>query len=216
MLLHHVPITRPHFSDEDWADFVRGTLPSERRIGLQGHLDASCTSCTKVHETWQAIQEVAGTAMRDEPSPDAVRVVRALFGLRKPAAPTSPAAAMVRLLFDSQMLTAASGIRSATAAPRKSVYTFGNYVLDVQIQDDAQGRPTQLIGQLTGPGDQDPALEGAPVLLLREMAVIARATMNRFGEFHMPFDGIPTGMSLAIALKSGGTVIPLDMTRTQS
>jgi hypothetical protein len=211
-----MPINLSHFSDEDWADYVRGTLPDERRAGLQGHLDANCGSCTKVHATWRAVQDAASTATRYEPSADSVRVARALFGLQKPASHTSPAAELVRLLFDSQVLTAASGFRSASAAARKCVFSVGQFLVDVQIQDDERGRATQLIGQVTGPAGVDAELAGSPVLLLREMQVIARGTMNRLGEFHMDFDGIASGMSLALGLKHGGTVIKLDMTRTES
>src|SRR5260370_40434454 len=122
-----MPINRPHFSDEDWADYVRGPLPDERRSGLQGHLDTSCGSCTKEHATWRAVQDAASTATRYEPSANSERVARALFGLLKPASRTSHAAQLVRLLFDSDMLTAASGLRSASAASsRKCVFSVGS------------------------------------------------------------------------------------------
>jgi hypothetical protein len=212
-----MPINRPHFSDEDWADYVRGALPDERRSGLQDHLDASCASCTKVHATWRAVQDAASTATRYEPSAGSVRIAKALFGLHKPASPTSHAAELVRVLFDSNVMTAASGLRSGpAAASRKCVFLVGQFVVDVQIQDDERGRATQLIGQVTAPDGVDAELEGSPVLLLREMTVIARGTMNRLGEFHMQFDGFASGMSLALGLKHGGTVLTLDMTRTQS
>ena len=210
-----MPINRPHFSDEDWADYVRGTLPDERRSGLQDHLDASCGSCTKEHATWRAVQDAA-TATRYEPSAGSVRIARALFGLHKPASRPSHAAELVHLLFDSEVLTAASGLRSSAAASRKCVFSVGTFVVDLQIQDDERGRATQLIGQVTAPAGVDAELEGSPVLLLREMKVIARGTMNRLGEFHMDFDGIASGMSLALGLKHGGTVITLDMIRTES
>ena len=120
-------------------------------------------------------------------------------------------------MFDSQVLATASGFRSASeAAARKCVFSVGKFLVDVQIHDDEKGRATQLIGQVTAPAGEDAELDGSPVLLLREMKVIARATMNRLGEFHMTFDGIASGMSLALGLKRGGTVITLDMTRTQS
>jgi hypothetical protein len=212
-----MPFNQPHFSDEDWADYVRGTLEDERRFGLQDHLDASCESCTKVHTTWRAVQDAASTAGSYEPSADSVRVARALFGLHVPAGRTSTATDLVRLLFDSHMLPAASGLRNtSTSVPRKCVFAVGQLVIDVQIQDDERGRATQLIGQVTDPAGVDAELDGSPVLLLREMKVIARAKMNRLGEFHMDFDGFASGMSLALGLKHGGTVINLDMTRTQS
>ena len=212
-----MPIHRPHFPDEDWADYVRGTLPDERRSGLQRHLDASCQSCTQLHATWRAVNDASGPAARYEPSADSVRVARALFGLHKPASRTAHASELVRLVFDSQVLAEAGGFRSASeATARKRVFSVGRYLVDVQIQDDEKGRATQLIGQVTAPAGDDAEFEGSPLLLLREMKVIARATMNRLGEFHMEFDGIASGMSLALGLKRGGTVIKLDMTRTQS
>ena len=73
-----------------------------------------------------------------------------------------------------------------------------------------------LIGQITSEGGSDLEFEGAPVLLLRQMEIIAKATTNRLGEFHLEFSGTTTGLALAVGLKDGGTVINLDMPRTQS
>ena len=207
----------PHFSDEEWADYVRGMLPGEKQADLQGHLTAGCPSCTRLHATWRAVQDVAEHVTNEEPGADSVRIAKALFSVHGPAAGRTGASDLVaRLLFDSHSALAPSGVRSAAAAAaRKCVYAVGKYLLDVQIQDDEHGRPTLLLGQLNAPPAMEAQLEGSPVLLLREMKVIGRATMNRLGEFQIDFDGIATGLSLALGFTGGGTVVNLDMTRNE-
>ena len=212
--LHDMPLS-PHFSDEEWTDYVRGILPDAQRTALQNHLDRACESCMKLHATWQAIQQTAQTATLDEPSDGSLRIAKALFAMHKPEGQPSYASQMVRLLFDSALATA-TGFRSASTVSRKYVYSVGKYLDDIQLQDDERGRPTQLVGQITSQDGADTTLEGSPILLLREMQVIARGTLNHIGEFHLDFDGYPAGMALALGLKSGGSVIKFDMTRTES
>jgi hypothetical protein len=210
-----MPLIRSHFSDAEWTDYVRGTLPAALCAGLQKHLDTACASCTKLHGTWRAIHEAAQAATLHEPSEGTLRIAKALFGLREPEGRGAHASSMAQLLFDSRMAMA-SGFRSASTVSRKYVFATGKYLVDVQLQDDEKGRPTQLVGQVTAQDGVDASFEGSPVLLLRDMQVIARASLNRIGEFHLDFDGHATGMSLALGLKYGGTVIKLDMTRTES
>jgi hypothetical protein len=212
-----MPINGPHFSDEEWADYVRDVLPGDKQADVQSHLDAGCSSCTKLHATWRAVHDAAENATDEAPAADSVRIAKALFSVHGPAAGrASVSDTVARLLFDSHSTLAASGVRSAaSAAARKCVYAVGKYLLDVQIQDDEHGRPTQLIGQLNAPPAMEAQLEGSPVLLLREMKVIGRSTMNRLGEFHIDFDGVATGISLALGFTGGGTVVNLDMTRNE-
>ena len=171
----------------------------------------------RLHATWQAILQMAQTAAapHGEPSEGSMRIAKAFFSLRQPDNQPSHVSQMAQLLFDSRLATAA-GFRSTSMVARKYVYSVGKYVLDIQLQDDEKGRPTQLVGQVTSQDADDAALDGSPVLLLRELQVIARASMNKIGEFHLDFDGYATGTSLALGLKNGGTVIKLDMARTES
>jgi hypothetical protein len=210
-----MPITRPHFSDEEWTDYVRGTLPDARRAEARGHLDAACGSCRKLHSTWLAIQDTTRAAGLHQPSPDTMRIAKAFFGLHRPAGLPSQAAQMVQLLFDSRWATA-TGFRSAAQTSPKFVYAADPYLVDIQLHNDEHGRPARLIGQVTTHGTIDGSLEGSHVLLMRNMEVIARATMNRIGEFHMDFDENMTGASLLLGIKHAPSVITVNLTRNES
>ena len=201
-------LNRSHFTDDEWTDYVRDLLPADGEPSLQQHLDDRCPSCTKMHATWASISANAKADRQYEPSREAVRVARALFGIRKPEGRFASAVQTVKLMFDSQLAPAPAGFRNGQTGPRRMVYAGEGFLVDIQLQPPTTRGETSMIGQVTAPKSQL-RVEGSHVLLVRDGRVIAKATTNRLGEFHMDFVGPASDLSLTLGLERGGATINL-------
>jgi hypothetical protein len=207
-----------HFSAEEWADFVRHTAPVDSGLAMQHHLQNGCQKCTEARDTWQHVATSAESDARHEPPDSTVRIARALFALREAPSGVAGVIGRARALFDSGLMPLPAGVRSGLAAPRKLVYAAGEYLVDLQVSG-ATRRPdgTQVTGQVAMPANALQLFEGIPVIVLRHARILAKTTTNRFGEFHIEFEGQADDVSLALGFEGGGTVIALaHATRMQS
>ena len=48
-----------HFKQQDWVDFVRGTLEPGRAANIEAHLADGCQRCRATVSGWQAIVSLA-------------------------------------------------------------------------------------------------------------------------------------------------------------
>jgi hypothetical protein len=207
-----------HFSPEQWADFVRQTGSVDSALEMQEHLGTGCQKCTEARDIWQLVARSAESGHQHEPPDFTVRIARALFALREPSSRVAGVMGRAKALFDSGLTPLPAGVRSASVAPRKLVYAAGEYLVDLQILGAAH-RPdaTQLTGQVAMPSNAHHHFEAIPVVVLRHARILAKTTTNRFGEFHIEFEGQADDVSLALGFERGGTVIALShATRMQS
>jgi hypothetical protein len=49
----------PHFSEEGWADFVRGIDVSTVRREMEAHLASSCRECNSAFDLWGSVVRLA-------------------------------------------------------------------------------------------------------------------------------------------------------------
>ena len=68
-----------HFSEEDWADFVRDLVAPEMRMTMQQHINDGCNQCGATLRLWQSVLSVAREESRFTPPGDTVRVVKSQF-----------------------------------------------------------------------------------------------------------------------------------------
>ena len=51
-----------HFSEEDWADFVRELVAPEMSMTMQQHINDGCNQCSATLRLWQSVLSVAREA----------------------------------------------------------------------------------------------------------------------------------------------------------
>ena len=72
----------PHFSEEDWADFVRGIDVSTVKREMEAHLASSCRKCNSAFDLWGSVVRLAAKE-NDYALPDSlIRLVKAQSPLR--------------------------------------------------------------------------------------------------------------------------------------
>lgn len=169
-----------HFSEADWADFVRNLSPSKTRMTMQQHLDEGCKKCQKTVEVWRGVLAIAENEGHLSPAADSVRVVKSQF-----AAVTPQASGGVRLIFDSMLQPATAGIRGALAA-RQFLFETDDYYIDLRLEPRAAENRAYLVGQVLNRAGKR-AAEALPVRLHQRKQPIAETATNQLGEFQLEF-----------------------------
>jgi hypothetical protein len=133
-----------------------------------------------------------------------------MFSIQKAPTHVARAVEAVKVLFDSALLPSVAGVRSAWGGRgRKVLYHMGDFLVDLQIETAREGQRTIVIGQVVSENDGVNNVHGVPVMLLRDLSVIAKGITNDSGEFHIEFEG-PTGnLSVALGLREEGTAVSL-------
>ena len=200
-----------HFPADDWADFVRNVAPAEQVSLMERHLSDGCQSCAQAHADWQWVRDVAANDGSYEVPEASVRLAKAIYSIQRAPSHLARAVEAVKVLFDSQLVPAVAGVRSASASRgRKVLYHMGDFLVDVQIEPAREGRPTLVIGQVVSAGESAEGVHGVPVVLLRDLSVIGKGVTNGSGEFHIEFDGPSANLSVALGLREEGTVVSLE------
>jgi hypothetical protein len=109
-----------HFSEQTWADFVRGIEIDETKLTVDAHLLAACPECKSDHEIWERVARLASRE-RDYAVPESLlQTVKARFVGTPAGEPESWSPAT--LVFDSASAPPPVGIRSGIASIRQFVY----------------------------------------------------------------------------------------------
>lgn len=169
-----------HFSEADWADFVRKLAPSKARIAMEQHLADGCKKCQKTVEVWRGVLAVAENESRLSPPADSVRVVKSQFAAAMPQASRG-----VRLVFDSMLQPATAGLRGALAA-RQFLFETDDYYIDLRLEPQASENRAYLVGQVLNRTGKR-AAEALPVRLHQRKQPIAETATNQMGEFQLEF-----------------------------
>ena len=77
-----------HFSEREWADFVRDIAQEAERSAMDQHLSDGCVRCRQVVEVLRRFAPIASREASYEPSEQTVRRAEAVFQ-RPPHAPIS-------------------------------------------------------------------------------------------------------------------------------
>ncbi|MGH9742119.1 MAG: hypothetical protein ACRD51_07175, partial [Candidatus Acidiferrum sp.] len=65
-----------HFSTEEWVDFVKHLVPSDRQNAMQKHLAAGCKRCKETVSLWQKVNKSAAVEASYQPSADTVHLAK--------------------------------------------------------------------------------------------------------------------------------------------
>lgn len=175
-----------HFSEQAWADFVRGFENSERRR-LQSHLAGACRDCTASHETWKRIRTVASREGLYTPSADATRMAKLAFAGRFSL--QSNSAVFANLTFDTLRQPALAGIRSGAAAARQLLYETEGVAVDLRFDHSPAVKLIHVTGQILDKRAPHGAIRNAAVTVWTPNGLpVAEARTNDFGEFRLQFE----------------------------
>lgn len=199
-----------HFAAEQWADFVRNVAPADQMTAMVRHLSDGCPSCTKAHADWQLVCRVAAKDGLYEVPEASLRLARAIFSIQQAPGHVTRLVEAVKVLFDSALLPAVAGVRSAWGGRgRKVLYHMGDFLVDVQIEPTRDGQRTIVIGQVVSANEGAEGVHDVPVVLLRDLSVIGKGVTNESGEFHLEFEGPSGNLSVALGLREEGMAVSL-------
>ena len=191
-----------HFSEADWADFVRKLVSPKGRIEMQQHLNDGCKKCQKAVDVWQAVRAIAGNERNVTPPVDTVRVVKSQFTAAMPHRSGG-----ARLVFDSMLQPLTAGIRGSVAA-RQFLYETEDYYIDLRLVPLAPEARASVVGQvLSRTGKR--AAQAMPVRLQHGKRSIAQTSTNQFGEFHLEFEAAENTCILLGQDQGNEIILPL-------
>ena len=207
-----------HFSMQEWVDFVRGVVSEEQRLALQKHLDAGCSDCRKLLETWKHVAECASRERFYQPPEANVRIAKAQFAVSHTNQTRSREFCYAELVFDSFAQPATPGIRSSLSLARQLVFRKGRYSVDMRLE--FQPGRLAIVGQVLDFGQANSALGDIPVRLL---AYKQQTTTSHFGEFQFDVERMENlellfvmseerDLMISIPLSQGSSLAPTDVT----
>lgn len=190
-----------HYSDAEWADFVRGLTARPAQASMEAHLSSGCRRCGRAAEALGMVATVArGEEAFDVPH-DALGWAMAVFWLRPPERVRILPRVLARLVFDSFGEAQPVGVRSLERVSRQAMYRAGDYYVDLRMETEPGTRRVSLVGQIAGAKADQRALGNVPVVLAAGTDILARAVSNEFGEFQMSYE---PGQQLRLYVPVGG------------
>jgi hypothetical protein len=194
----------PHFSDEAWADFVRGTTAPETGRQIEAHLADGCAECVAACLTWKQLRSVAISEPSFTPPDNAVRMVKQEFASRRVAQSSSWIQAL--LVFDSLGKPLPVGVRSGASESRQLVYEAEGTTVDLRLDAQPQSNTISLIGQVVDKKSTRITPRQVSVVLWAENGVpLVQTPANEFGEFQMEF-AAQERLRLSIEIEGQGSI----------
>jgi hypothetical protein len=177
-----------HFSEQAWADFVRGIGNSERK-DIESHLASGCNDCAASRDTWQQVHAISLRESNYAPPTNAVRMAKLEFAARSFEKSKQPV--LANLVFDTLARPALAGIRSASAAAaaRQMVFEADGLAVDLRFDGPGQSRTIFVTGQVLDKRVPRAAMENSPVILWTSKGMaVAETKTNAFGEFNLELE----------------------------
>ena len=190
-----------HFSDECWADFVRGTGAQVTHTAMQEHMNEGCAQCAAALATWRDVFTLAQREFDLMPPNDIVRIVKSQFA----GAPTESRG--VRMVFDSALQALTVGVRGSVMS-RQFLFETDAYYIDLRLEPSLSANHACVVGQVLGRhGGQN--IGGVAISLRQGRLSLDRTITNQHGEFQVEFV-LNKDISIVIgADEEPGVVLPL-------
>ena len=175
-----------HFSEQAWADFVRGISILEREE-MQAHLVNGCNDCIAIRDTWKQVHTIAVREAHYAPPVNTVRMVKLEFAAQAFDKAQQPVHA--ELVFDTFGKAALAGVRSAAAAARQMVYEADGLAVDLRFDNPACSKRIFLTGQVLDRRVPRASIEDSAIILWTQKGLaLAETRANAFGEFHLELE----------------------------
>jgi hypothetical protein len=134
-----------HFSEQAWADFVRGVSKSETKANIESHLARGCCDCGATSDVWNQLQTIVSNEKSYMPPESAVRMVKLEFVTTNSQ---EQASVLANLLFDTFVQPLAAGIRSGAAVARQLVYEAEGLTVDLRLDSQSPSGKILVVGQV--------------------------------------------------------------------
>jgi hypothetical protein len=134
-----------HFSEQAWADFVRGVNESETKANIESHLARGCSDCGATSDVWNQLQTIVSNEKSYMPPESAVRMVKLEFVTTNSQ---EQASVLANLLFDTFVQPLAAGIRSGAAVARQLVYVAEGLTVDLRLDSQSPSGKILVVGQV--------------------------------------------------------------------
>jgi len=204
-LLKHNP-ENLHFTDGQWADFVRGITEEPAGDLMRRHLASGCPSCSVTVRLLDALAQ-AGLREGQLQIPEPV-IQRAREIFTPPAA--APGLVQTWHTIAGQLIRQASltwqpdGVRSpadAGASPgERKMFRAGDYIVDLQLEAPSSDKAAEIVGQIANENDAEDSLGGIIVEMVIPGRTLTGTSTNRFGEFVLECPAVENAV-LRIALR---------------
>jgi hypothetical protein len=179
-----------HFTDEDWLNFVRGSLPDVEREPMEEHLRGGCSECARLRACWAKVLETAHRDRDYEAPSGALRAAEAAFEDWRKRVVLLARARRARLFFDSLLQPLPAGVRGGAEPPRRIQHRWGRWRVDLRLELEP-GNRLAITGQLLKPGWEAQGDARTGVLLLSRDRIVSETEANSFGEFQFTCDRSP-------------------------
>jgi hypothetical protein len=186
-----------HFSEQVWADFVRGASAVEANREVEAHLETGCVDCRAEYNTWNQLRIAAAYERTYAPPEELVRRLKLEFTRNHAAAPEPSVAIAV---FDSLLQPFPAGFRSGSAIPRQLLYEGEGLTVDLRLERAPHSRTISAMGQVLDKRiPQTPLDKGSITLWTTRGLPILETFPNLQGEFELEFEA-ETNLHLCIAI----------------
>ncbi len=176
-----------HFSEQTWADFVRGIGESVTRANMESHLARGCVGCKTNFDIWNRVTTISATERTYTPPDSAVRMLKLEFAARRSM--EQRPSILASLLFDTFSQPLPAGMRSGVAVARQLVYEAEGFTVDLRLDPQPQSGKICVVGQVLDKGVPRVTLSNASIMLWTEKGQpLIHVSANEHGEFQLEFD----------------------------
>jgi hypothetical protein len=176
-----------HFSEQAWADFVRGISESATKVNIKSHLARGCSDCRAAFDVWNRVQATLVNERTYTPRDNAVRMVKQEFTVTY--LPEQRPSVIASLLFDTFAQPLPAGIRSTVAVARQLVFEAEGLTVDLRLDRQPQSNVIGVVGQVLDKGIPRVSPSGASIMVWTEKGLpVVQARANGSGEFQLEFE----------------------------
>jgi len=154
-------------------------------------------------------------AKQEQPPKSAVRIVKAIFGMRKAALIKSGEINLATLVMDSLNQPLTAGVRGSFASVRQLLYRAGTVCIDLHITPKPGSESVVLVGQLLDSMQPSKSLSDVPVELLQSGNSVSSKKTNARGEFDFGLNA-SEDTHLAFGLDNRTLVVPIPDAKTDT
>ncbi|HWY55286.1 MAG TPA: hypothetical protein VNZ03_12530 [Terriglobales bacterium] len=176
-----------HFSEQVWADFVRGVGASETAQEVKEHLGSSCPECETTLAVWGRIAQLAARESAYATPENLVRLVKLQFADQQSS--QREAGLIGSMIFDSATQPLPMGVRSGSASTRQIVYEAEGLTVDLRLERKPHSSTFSAAGQVL---DKDAPLSwlgNAAIVLWNDKGhMLMKTVANDYGEFQFEFE----------------------------
>jgi len=191
-----------HFSEEAWADFVRGTGAAGMAGEMESHLAEGCADCMAANSVWDRLRMAAVQESVYAPPTDLVRRIKLELITR--SAPELPRA--IAPVFDTFCQPQPVGVRAGIATARQLLYEADGLTVDLRLEQEARRGKVSAVGQVLDKASPSSLLSKGTITLWTARGLpIIEAKPNEHGEFQFEYDA-QDDLHLSIAISGRNLV----------